>query len=265
VDCVIAYVSLRTVFPYFDRHVRYDVLAIFLTYVLVAYVFIPAFMRLLRLVVPPKYSPLYSFTPDGYASDPINIGVIGSRDELIDAMQRAGWLLADKRKVSSIIKVLRSGLLHFPYPSAPMSNLFLFGRKQDLGFVLPIDNKRFRRHHVRFWATTYKHEEPVSKSSIDWNQRKSQLGFDADNIIWIGAASYDIGLSIIRHNAQVTHLVHPDTDEERELIVEQLSETSQNINTAYVRLGDPQKIVNRGWLSYLQTDGQMAVISFKQV
>jgi len=261
---IIAYASARTVFPYVDKHVRYEVIAILVTYILVAYVFIPAFMRIVRLILPPKYSPLYSFTPDGYASDPVNVAIVGSRDQLIEIMQQSGWQLADKLKFSTVARVLASFIFRFSYETAPMSGLFLFGRKQDLGFVIPTDNKRWRRHHVRFWATTYRQKETITKSTIDWNLRQRKINFDTENLIWIGAASKDMGLSIIRHNAQVTHMAHPDTDEEREFIIEQLADTGQEISISYVRLGDSQKIINRGWLSYLHTDGQMAVISLKQ-
>src|SRR6266404_8792096 len=82
---IIAYVSVRDIYPYIDR--RFPVgIAIVLTYALAAYLLIPASIRVWRLLIPVKHLPLYCITPDGFASDPLNIGIIGSRKQLIAAM-----------------------------------------------------------------------------------------------------------------------------------------------------------------------------------
>jgi len=76
---IIAYISVRKVFPAIDRHVPYDGLAILLTYIIAAYILLPALIRLWRILFPPKHLPLYCITPDGFASDPVNIGIIATR------------------------------------------------------------------------------------------------------------------------------------------------------------------------------------------
>ena len=43
-------------------------------------------------------------------------------------------------------------VLNAPYPTAPFSTLYLFGRPQDVGFQEPIDDSPRKRHHIRFWA-----------------------------------------------------------------------------------------------------------------
>src|SRR5271156_4363956 len=75
---VIAYFSVRDIFPYFHRGLPLS-LAILATYALAAYGLIPAIIRVLRIVRPPDHLPLYCVTPDGFASDPLNIGVIATR------------------------------------------------------------------------------------------------------------------------------------------------------------------------------------------
>src|SRR5947209_3052479 len=86
---IIAYFSVRDVFPIFDKRVP-AVVAVLLTYIIAAYVLIPALIRFVRIVRPPSHLPMYCVTPDGFASDPINIGIIGSKDELVEAMEQAG-------------------------------------------------------------------------------------------------------------------------------------------------------------------------------
>jgi hypothetical protein len=254
---VIAYFSVRNVLPLLDKKLPVA-LAIFLTYVLVAYVFIPALIRIIRIVVPAKHLPLYCVTPDGFASDPLNIGIIGSRRQLITAMTESGWYAADRRTVRSTITQIFRILTDIDYPSAPVSNLYLFGRKQDISFEIPLGGSG-NRHHVRFWATTYTDDKTLNIRSIDWHKRKEHISAD-DNLLWVGAASLDEGFTLIRHNIQITHMVNRNTDDERDLIVERLRKVKLVKSVHLVPLGQPYKLINRGWRAHLHTDGKMAVV-----
>jgi hypothetical protein len=169
---IIAYVSIRNIYPTLEDHIP-SVLAFLITYFLAAYGLIPTLSRLVRVFHTPKHLPTYSITPDGYASDPVNIGVIASRQELISAMQHAGWEVADQHSLTNIFKEVISTILRVPYPNSPMSNLYLFGRRQELGFEIHIEGKRGYRHHVRFWTTTYdKDKKLTSPGNIHWFPRK---------------------------------------------------------------------------------------------
>src|SRR5581483_3792325 len=89
---VVAYFSVRTVFPFVDHKLRLgDALSIFITYMVAAYVLIPALIRLIRILRPPTHLPLYCVTPDGFASDPLNIGIVATRRQLLQAMDQSGW------------------------------------------------------------------------------------------------------------------------------------------------------------------------------
>lgn len=255
----IAYLSARDIFPYFDKRLPLGV-AVFLTYVLGAYVLIPALIRLLRIVRPAKHLPLYCVTPDGFASDPINIGVIGSRQELVDAMERAGWYIADPHSIRHLPRHALSILFGWSYPSAPVSSLYLFGRKQDIAFEIPVEGSS-SRHHVRFWATTYEDKKRLNVKSIHWHHRRAVV--QNDNLLWVGAASLDTGITPIRHNFQLTHMVHPDTNAERELIVSQLKAAGLVGRLSRVRLADAYKLANRAWRASLHADGKMAVVKLK--
>jgi hypothetical protein len=245
---IIAYVSVHTIYPLFDQQVPAAV-AIFLTYVLAAYILIPALIRFLRIFIRPKHLPHYCVTPDGFASDPINIGLIGTREALVEKMETAGWFLADSHNLRNVVRQILSFFTGYPYPRAPMSSLYLFGRGQDLGFELAVKGKRGHRHHVRFWAT-------VPGQNAPWVTRKKDLG--NGELLWIGAASRDVGLALIRHNAQITHMVAPDTDAERELIISHLKKVTplQHIENIRVR---PYRLGNRAWRAYLQSDGVVKI------
>jgi hypothetical protein len=256
----IAYLSVFTIYPWLDNHLPIAA-AIFITYILAAYVLIPGLIRLLRILFPPKHLPLYSVTPDGFASDPLNIGIIGTRQELITAMTAAGWHEADPITLRSIVRTILSTVYGLTYNTVPMSHLYLFGRTQDLGFQMAItDGAAGSRHHVRFWAATYQDGERLSVRSIHWQNRQAHVR--DDRLLWVGAASRDIGITFIRHNAQLTHIVDPNTDEERELIAEQLQRTHLAQLDKTIKLGEPYKLANIRGLGRraLHTDGRMTIM-----
>lgn len=256
----IAYLSVRDIFPYFDRRLPLA-FAILVTYALAAYVLIPALIRLVRIIHPPDHLPLYCVTPDGFASDPVNIGILANRHQLIASMEQAGWYVADPHTPRYVIRHILSTVYGWSYPNGPVSNLYLFGRRQDIAFEIPIDGTPGSRHHVRFWATTYEDNRPLSFRSIHWHHRQAHV--QDDNLLWVGAASLDIGIGFIRHNMQITHMIDPDTNQERELIVQQLWSQKLIKKAKTVELGQPYSLINRVINGYLDTDGKMTIISLR--
>jgi hypothetical protein len=260
---IIAYFSVRDIFPYFDKRLPLG-LAIFVTYVLAAYLLIPALIRVIRVVRPATHLPLYCVTPDGFASDPLNVGLIGTRLELIEAMETAGWYIADPPTMRNTARQIISTLFSRSYPTAPMSRLYLFGRKQDIAFEIPIEGSGSgSRHHVRFWATTYTDGKRLTTRHINWHHRRTHLHDTDTTLLWVGAASLDVGIAPIRHNMQITHMIDPNTDHERDLIVDQLRRQHTVEKVTTIKLGEPYQLVNRAFRGYLKTDGKMAVVQLK--
>lgn len=248
-----------SVFPLLDDQLPI-VIALLLTYVFGAYVVVPALLRVYRAFVPAKHSPRYCVTPDGFASDPLNIALIGTRDQVIDAMARTGWRLADKLTWRTALRTIMSTVYGSKYETAPMSPLYLFGRKQDLSFQDEVENGGpGSRHHVRFWAATYDTHTDAVVSGIHWHNRRAHV--NNDSLLWVGAASRDIGVTFIRHNAQITHLVDPNTNAEREIIVNRLIQNKFGKLEQEFSLGDPYKLLNIHSLKgHIHSDGLMKVI-----
>jgi len=258
---IIAYFSVRDIFPYFDRRVPLG-FAIFVTYAIGAYVLAPASIRLFRIFHPADHLPLYCVTPDGFASDPLNIGIIATRRQLITAMEAAGWQMADRHTLKNVLRTVISVLFEEPYLNAPVSSLYLFGRKQDIAFEQHVAGAGpTSRHHVRFWATNYEQKDSIRIRGIHWHHRRRKL--DDDDLLWVGAASLDVGITLIRHNLQITHMIDPDTNQERDLIVEQLKAAKLVKKTETTKLGNPYRLANRVWRGYLHTDGQMVIVSLQ--
>ena len=118
-------------------------------------------------------------------------------------MTAAGWFPADPITLATSVRIAADSVLRRSDDDAPVSNLFLFGRKQDLAFEQPVGGGPRQRHHVRFWR---------------WD--KLYDGRPA----WIGAATFDERVGLSHTTGQVTHHISPDVDAERDRIANELQE-----------------------------------------
>ncbi len=82
--------------------------------------------------------------------DPINVGAVGSKEDLLCAMNAAQWFPADPVTLRSSMEIAGSVLFDRPYRQAPVSPLHYKGRREDLPFEKPASKSADRRHHVRF-------------------------------------------------------------------------------------------------------------------
>ena len=140
-------------------------------------------------------------TTDGHPGDPLNVVMVGTEEELIRAMVAIGWYPANSITFESSLRIVVDSVLRRPDDQAPVSSLYLFGRKQDLAFEQPVGNSPRQRHHVRFWRAAEKeHDRPL----------------------WFGAATFDRSVGLSHTTGEVTHHIGPDVDAERDRIVEQL-------------------------------------------
>ncbi len=112
-----------------------------------------------------------------------------------------------------------SFVLNRPYPSAPFSTLYLFGRKQDVGFQKPIDASPRKRHHIRFWALSPERASEANTPEFWLNADRPPLD---ERVLWVGAGTRDTGLSFTRFTFQFTHATADDTNAERDFILGEL-------------------------------------------
>jgi hypothetical protein len=196
------------------------ILAVSVTYALAAYVILPWIVRIGLKVLHRRLIPSYTVTGDGLPGDPVNIVLIGTIEQLRSAFAKAGWSTADRLDIASSLKMARAFLLNRPYPTAPFSTLYLFGRAQDIGFQEPIGDSPRKRHHVRFWARGLASEADDLGSASFW-LKSGPPPLDT-NLLWIGAGTRDTGISLTRLTFQITHATDSDTNAERGFIVSDL-------------------------------------------
>jgi hypothetical protein len=247
-------------FPFIDNRLPLY-LALVVTYIISAYFFIPLVVRVVRLFFRPNHVPLYTTTPDGFACDPINLAVVGSRADLVAAMTKAGWYEAEPRTLRTALRLVYCWLRNVAYPTAPFSTLYVFGRRQDIGFEKPVGDSARKRHHVRFWCVSLEGRTRFKSHVQFWLHRHRD--YLKDQQLWIGAATKDIGIGPIRHNAQLTHRIDPDTNAERDYTIETLKKVRVLRRVERIKIGDPYTLKNRVLGITMIADGEVKLLILK--
>jgi len=138
--------------PRFRRRMLKAFLVIAAVYLLASYVVIPAAThRYYRHHPSFDDNPRITQTGDGHPGDPLNVALIGTKEQVEAIMKAAKWDPAAALGIQSDIKIAEDTVLSRPDDEAPVSNLFLFGRKEDLAFELPVGDNPRQRNHVRYW------------------------------------------------------------------------------------------------------------------
>ena len=132
--------------------------------------------------------------------DPLNLAVIGSREDLFYAFKRSGWDETETIYTTSLWKTAMSAMAGSEYRYSPVSALYVYGRPQDVALQKSRDSIH-QRNHLRLWMTPMRFEgQPV----------------------WIGQISRDIGVRFTWKGV-TTHKIDPDVDDAREYLLENLA------------------------------------------
>jgi len=184
-------------------------------------------------------NPRITQTGDGHPGDPLNVALIGTKEQVEAIMKAAKWDTAAALGLRSDIAIGVDSVLSRPDDEAPVSKLYLFGRKEDLAFEQPVGDNPRQRNHVRFWK-------------ID--------GEDADGSpIWIGSASYDERVGLSHTTGQITHHIAPDVDKERDHLFADLEQTG-DLSEQYTVDGFHKELEGRnGGGDKWVTDGDLDV------
>jgi hypothetical protein len=130
--------------------------------------------------------------------DPLNLIIIGSADEVGQALIRSGWDETETLSWGSAWRTFRA-FFGGTYKYSPMSALYVFGRSQDAGYQKARDTIH-QRNHLRLWL--------------------SPLKFRGEHV-WVGTITRDIGVYFTRRSwSLTTHAIDPYVDEARTYIAE---------------------------------------------
>lgn len=145
--------------------------------------------------------PTYTRTNHGFRGDPVNLIVVGDERQVLRAFKAAGWIPADP--ITPVAAAKEVTALFNPqgsYPTQPMSDLFLFGRRQDLAFQR--NNVGIRaRDHLRVWRC----------NRFDPSGRP----------LWAVSATKDVGLELV--GGLPMHRIGEHVDVERDYVASTLA------------------------------------------
>jgi hypothetical protein len=133
--------------------------------------------------------------------DPINLALVGSGEDVIAALTAGGWTFTEAITADSVRRMIGAAIADEGYANAPVSSLYLFGRKQDVALQRGRSNIA-QRNHMRLWLAPFRCEgQPV----------------------WVGQVSRDIGVKATTKSPTLTtHIIDPNVDESREYVLHSL-------------------------------------------
>jgi hypothetical protein len=129
---------------------------------------------------------------DGDANgDPLNLVLVGEATDVMNALSRLGWSFTHRITAESVRRMMAAALEGKGYAVAPVSSLFVFGRKQDIALQRSRANIA-QRNHMRLWLAPFTLE---------------------GRSVWVGQVSRDIGVKLTTHSPSLTtHIIDPQVD-----------------------------------------------------
>jgi len=178
-----------------------------------------------------------------HQGDMVNFVLVGSDQQVKDALQAAGWRIADTDNKEAVLKAVLETYQKKDYLQMPMSTLYLFGRKQDYGYELAqAYSVVASRHHFRIW-----------KAPVTWNGQT----------MWAGAGTHDIGFEKDQRNGKVTHKIDHAVDGERDNIGQTLQASGKVKSMYYYLPPDPVQGAKNATGGGYHSDGRVLVIVLK--
>ncbi len=213
--------------------------AVAVVYFTLAYIVLPALWTHHEHEPSLASVPMVTRTSSGIPGDALNIGFVGSKEDVVRAMHASGWFPADPITLRTSIEIVGSVVLDRPYHDAPVSPLYYEGKKEQLAFEKPDGKSADKRHHVRLW--------PVLEKGTDGRP------------VWLGSVTFDRGVGLSRDTGQVTHHIAPDIDNERDLLMRDLREAGMVRSLFQISGTGPTLFGRNGEGDPYYTDGEIDV------
>jgi hypothetical protein len=173
----------------------------------------------------------------------VNFVVVGNQESMQAAFDAANWHVADVDSKEAGLKAVLDTYQKKEYLQMPMSHLYLFDRMQDFGYE---QAQAFAvvasRHHFRVW-----------KAPFTWN----------DQVVWVGAATHDIGFEKDIRTGKLTHKIDPDVDSERANLADGLDKSGKAKTLTYYLPPNPVQDAKNASGGGYHSDGRLLVVFLK--
>lgn len=139
---------------------------------------------------------------DGTAwGDPLNIALVGTASDVMLSLSRSGWSFTHRITFRSVRREIGAAVAGNPYAVAPVSSLYVFGRRQDVA-LQRARRSISQRNHLRLWLAPFRFE---------------------GRSVWVGQISRDIGIKATTKSPTLTtHVIDPQVDTTREYLLHNL-------------------------------------------
>jgi len=133
--------------------------------------------------------------------DPLNFVLVGESADVLNSLSRSGWSFTHRIDFRTVRREVGAAIGGTPYLVAPVSSLYVFGRKQDVA-LQRARRSIAQRNHLRLWLAPYRFE---------------------NRPVWIGQISRDIGVKVTPKSPTLTtHVIDPQVDATREYLLHSL-------------------------------------------
>ena len=212
-------------------------------WLLLTYFALPRLHYMFTSLYLPDYFIARTKTSDGLLGDPVNLALLGDEVDIHAAMRRAHWIQADEITLGSSLGIVRSSLTRKSYPAAPVSDLFLFGRRHDFAYQQEVAGNASQRHHVRFWRVPEGWRLP-----------------GGERVEWLAAGTYDRSVGLSSMTMQITHKIDADIDAERDYIINTVRYYDPACSVAVIQNFSTAFHDRNGGGDAVITDGNMPVL-----
>lgn len=145
--------------------------------------------------------------------DPLNLVMIGSAEVVVASLSISGWAFTEAITIDSIRRMIGAAITNKEFLQAPVSSLYVFGRKQDISMQRGRSNIN-QRNHLRLWLAPFRSEGQA---------------------VWVGQISRDIGVKLTTKSSTfTTHIIDPVIDESREYLLDSLMHSDAVDRFAFV-------------------------------
>ncbi len=176
----------------------------------------------------------------GGEGGPLNLVLIGGKQEIAAAFEKAGWTKAQDENANSLWKTFEAVVKGTGYDAAPMSTLYMYGRPEDMAFEKML-NTFTHRHHLRIW--------------------KAPADAPDGRPIWMVVADHDNGFDI--RPGVISHSVDPHVDLERAKVGADLAMTGMVAAEELVSVSNPARSGVTATGGAWESDGRVQIVDLK--
>jgi LssY C-terminus len=185
--------------------------------------------------------PERTVTEKGKEADVVDMVFAGSKADLEQAFQTAGWRQSEAVSKHAALLQLYAFLAKTNYPTAPISPQLLQGRKPDLTLE-KAQHSYEKRNHLRIWAL---------QNSLDGTP------------LWASAAVRETGATLSLQHKGFIHHVSEDLAEEQRAVVRDLLAADCVAAVGSIPRPAMDHLMRNATGEFFRTDGSLTVVRLK--